>query len=111
MGIRCVIRQFSASQDLTGDMIFRPKLFKFRPKKSVKKPKNQSATANFKIGTGFSEFFGLQPLLKLWAFEFWSLSRTCGYQGSVYNPLPCDLDVRLASYHNNISVKTKIEEH
>ena len=62
MGIRCVIRQFSVSQDLTGDMSFECHEFvlKFGTNKYQKNteeirkiPKKPSATANFELGPHF----------------------------------------------------------
>ena len=74
IGIKCVIRQFLASQDLIVDMIFEwlEFLVEVQTEKTEKvpqkteKPKNTEktvhATANFKFGTGFfSVLFGLQP--------------------------------------------------
>ena len=56
--IRFVKRQFLASEDLTGDMIFRPKLFKFRPKKSGKKPKkSEGYYSKFQNWDGFFGIF------------------------------------------------------
>ena len=84
IGIKCVIRQFSASQDHIVDMIFEQLEFLVevqtektekvpqKTEKKTKKPKNTekyrkkpNATANLKFGTGFFRFFfgffGLQP--------------------------------------------------
>ena len=109
MGIRCVIRQFLASQDLTGDMIFRPKLFKFRPKKSVKKTKIRALQQISKLGRVFRNFLGCNPSPNFGFLNFGHCQKLVGTNVQC-TPLPCDLDDRLASYHNNISVKTKIEE-
>ena len=80
LGIKCVIRQFFASQDLIADMIFewleflvevqtkktekvpqkteKTEKYRRKPKKTEKYRKKPNATANFRF---FFGFFGLQP--------------------------------------------------
>ena len=85
IGIKCVIRQFLAFQDLSVDMIFewleflvevqteknrkstttyrkKPKNTEKKTKKTEKTEKKPNATTNFKFGTGFFRvFLGCNP--------------------------------------------------